>query len=33
MWIYELNELGIFTEHCGYHVFPLGGTDVARMET
>ena len=29
----ELNELVIFTEHCGYHIFPLGGTHVARIET
>ena len=29
----ELNEIGIFTEHCGYHIFPLGGTHVARIET
>lgn len=27
----EFNELGVFTEHCGYHVFPLGGTHVARI--
>ena len=24
----ELNEMGVFTEHCGYHIFPLGGTHV-----
>lgn len=29
----ELNEVGIFTEHCGYHIFPLGGTHVARIES
>lgn len=29
----ELMEIGIFTEHCGYHIFPLGGTHVARIET
>ncbi|MBK8093904.1 MAG: hypothetical protein IPK32_18490 [Verrucomicrobiaceae bacterium] len=28
----ELNEVGVFTEHCGYHIFPLGGTHVARIE-
>ena len=28
-----LNEIGIFTEHCGYHIFPLGGTHIARIET
>jgi hypothetical protein len=25
----ELNEIGVFTEHCGYHIFSLGGTHVA----
>ncbi len=25
----ELNEIGVFTEHCGYHIFNLGGTHVA----
>lgn len=28
----DLNEVGVFTEHCGYHIFPLGGTHVARIE-
>ena len=28
----NLNEVGVFTEHCGYHIFPLGGTYVARIE-
>ena len=28
----ELNEVGIFTEHCGYHIFPLGGTHVTRVD-
>lgn len=28
----DLRELGIFTEHCGYHIFPLGGTHVVRVE-
>lgn len=28
----ELNEVGVFTEHCGYHIFPLGGTHVTRVE-
>ncbi len=27
-----LDEIGIFTEHCGYHVFPLAGTHIARIE-
>ncbi len=22
----EFNEVGVFTEHCGYHIFNLGGT-------
>ena len=22
----EFKEVGIFTEHCGYHIFNLGGT-------
>jgi hypothetical protein len=21
----EFNEVGVFTEHCGYHIFNLGG--------
>ena len=25
----ELREVAVFTEHCGYHVFPLIGTQVA----
>lgn len=29
----EFNEIGVFTEHCGYHIFPLGGTHAARVET
>ncbi len=28
----RLREIGIFTEHCGYHTFPLGGTHVTRIE-
>lgn len=28
----EFNELGVFTEHCGYHIFSLGGTHAARVE-
>ncbi|UII21192.1 hypothetical protein [Fulvivirga ligni] len=24
----ELDEVGVFTEHCGYHIFSLGGTDI-----
>ena len=29
----EFDEVGVFTEHCGYHIFSLGGTHVARIET
>ena len=25
----ELNEVGIFTEHCGYHIFIMSGTHVS----
>lgn len=25
----ELDEIGVFTEHCGYHLFPLAGTHVS----
>lgn len=28
----EFNGLGIFTEHCGYHIFSLGGTYVQIIE-
>ncbi len=24
----DLNEVGVFTEHCGYHIFSLGGATV-----
>lgn len=24
----EFNEVGVFTEHCGYHIFSLVGTTV-----
>lgn len=24
----EFNEVGIFTEHCGYHIFNLSGIDI-----
>jgi hypothetical protein len=24
----EHKEIAVFTEHCGYHVFPLGGFEV-----
>jgi len=25
----ELNEVGIFTEHCGYHIFSMAGTHIS----
>lgn len=25
----ELNEVGVFTEHCGYHIFNLAGTHIS----
>ena len=28
----RLHEIGIFTEHCGYHIFPLDGSVVAKIE-
>jgi len=28
----DLDEIGVFTDHCGYHIFSLGGTHVARIE-
>lgn len=24
-------EVAVFTEHCGYHVFPLGGTTIHQV--
>lgn len=29
----ELDEIGVFTYRCGYHIFPLAGTHVARVES
>jgi hypothetical protein len=29
----ELNEVGVFTEHCGYHVFPLLGAQLELFES
>jgi hypothetical protein len=26
-------EVAVFTEHCGYHVFPLGDAEVEIVET
>lgn len=28
----ELREIGVFSEHCGYHIFPSGGTDISLIE-
>lgn len=28
----DLDETGVFTENCGYHIFSLGGTHVTRVE-
>ncbi|MCP4379728.1 MAG: hypothetical protein GY794_26605 [bacterium] len=25
----EFNEAGVFTEHCGYHIFSMGGTHIS----
>jgi hypothetical protein len=29
----ELNEVAVFTEHCGYHIFPLLGTSLELFES
>jgi hypothetical protein len=29
----ELNEAAVFTEHCGYHIFPLLGTNLELFES
>jgi hypothetical protein len=29
----ELGEVAVFTEHCGYHVFPLAGTRLELLES
>jgi len=28
----ELNEIGVFTEHCGYHIFPLVDLEIEEAE-
>ncbi|MCE7992940.1 MAG: hypothetical protein HEP71_13205 [Roseivirga sp.] len=28
----EFNEVGIFTEHCGYHIFNLYGIDISIVD-
>ena len=29
----ELGEVGIFTEHCGYHIFTLSGLNITLTNT
>jgi hypothetical protein len=29
----ESNEVAVFTEHCGYHVFPLHGSQLELLES
>lgn len=29
----EAGEVAVLTEHCGYHVFPLGGTHLELLES
>lgn len=29
----DLNEVAVFTEHCGYHIFPLSGTHLKVYES
>lgn len=29
----EWNEIVVFTEHCGYHIFSLSGTTVESLES
>lgn len=28
----DLNEVAVFTEHCGYHIFPLGDATLEWVE-
>lgn len=28
----ELNEIAVFTEHCGYHIFPLFDTKIETFD-
>ena len=28
-----LNEVAVFTEHCGYHIFPVSGTEIEVFES
>jgi len=29
----ELKEVAVFTEHCGYHIYPLYGTHLELLES
>ena len=29
----ELKEVAVFTEHCGYHIYPLDGTHLELLES
>jgi hypothetical protein len=29
----ESDEVAVFTEHCGYHIFPLSGTSLELFES
>ena len=29
----ESKEIAVFTEHCGYHIFPLSGTTIELLES
>lgn len=29
----DFNEVAIFTEHCGYHIFTLSGTTIELLES
>jgi hypothetical protein len=29
----ELNEVGVFTEHCGYHIYNMNGTHISVEST
>lgn len=28
----DLDQIGVFTEHCGYHIFPLNGTQMKKID-
>ena len=29
----DLNEIAVFTEHCGYHFFPLYDTEIELLDS